>query len=270
MITITQTDATEGMRSLPQGSTHTIFADPPYNIGKSSSVAPTYDISQQLADQAWTDFHATWDAQWDSRHAYQTWTEQWLIQARRVLVPNGSIFICGSLHNIPTVATILQDTGWYMNRWIVWFKPNAFPNRAMKQLVASSEIVIWARPSKKRTSIYHADIAKTYNDGKNLRDMWAIPFDAARARRLKKLGFFHPSKKPPALVERCLRLSTPKEVAHILDPFAGSGTTGEVVQKLAIPGWTCTLFDTNPAYVQGMQNLLLAQPSLPLLERNSP
>jgi modification methylase len=255
MITIRQTDAVEGMRSLSQGSVHTIFADPPYNIGKSTSVAPTYHISKELADQAWTDFHAPWDAQWPDRAAYHAWTVAWLAEARRILVPNGSLFICGSLHNIPTVATILQDFGWYMNCWISWFKSNAFHNRAMKRPVASTEIVIWARPSQKRPSLYHAEIAKSYNDGKNLRDMWAIPFDAARARRLKKLGFVHPSKKPPALIERCLRLSTPKEVAHILDPFAGSGTTGEVVQKLAVPGWTCTLFDADPTYVHGMQYL---------------
>jgi modification methylase len=255
MITIRQTDAVDGMRSLHPGSVHTIFADPPYNIGKSASVAPTYHISQELADQAWTDFHAPWDAQWPDRAAYHAWTVAWLAEARRVLVPNGSIFICGSLHNIPTVGVALQDLGWYMNRWISWFKPNAFPNRSMTSLVSSTEIVIWARPTKKRRSLYHASIAKMYNGGKNLRDMWPIPFDAARARRLKKLGFVHPSKKPPALIERCLRLSAPRTNAHILDPFAGSGTTGEVALRFAHLGWTCTLFDADPTYVHGMQYL---------------
>ena len=264
MITITQTDCIEGMRSLETGSIYVIFDDPPYFLGKTKPTAFTPTISKKMKAQAWEDFHAEWDAQWDSWQDYEDWTARWLAEAKRVLAPKGSIFICGSYHNIPRVGVVLQDQGWYVNRWISWFKPNAFPRRQMDMLTASTEIVIWARPSKKITSIYNTDIALDYGMGKNLRDMWAIPFDSARAKRLNRMGIKHPSKKPPALVERCIRLAAPKTNARILDMFAGSGTTGEVVAKYAHLGWTCTLFDNHPVYIEQLHKLFALPQQVPL------
>lgn len=249
-------DCRAGLAALPDRSVDVIFADPPYFTGNTDDQTASYTIREALAAQAWTNFHADWDAQWSNWAEYQTWCDEWLRECRRVLRPEGCIWICGSYHNIPRVGVVLQDQGWYVNRWISWYKRNAFPNRRMDKPAASTEIVIWARPTQERTSTYHADVARYYGGGKNLRDMWDIPMDAARARRLKALGFHHPSKKPPALVERCLRLSAPKEGAVIVDPFGGSGTTGEVVLAQAAAGWRGLLMEANADYCTQMERLL--------------
>lgn len=249
-------DCREGLAAFDDQSVDAIFADPPYFTGNTKNQTSDYTISDALAAQKWTNFHADWDNQWSNWAEYQAWCAEWLGQCRRVLRPKGSLFVCGSYHNTPRVGVVLQDQGWYVNRWISWYKPNAFPNRRMDKLVASTEIVIWARPSKEVTGIYHKDVARYYGGGKNMRDMWPIPMDAARARRLKLMGFDHPSKKPPALVERCLRLSCPKDGAVVVDPFGGSGVTGEVVQQQTWAGWRGLLMDANAEYVEGMRRLL--------------
>lgn len=251
-------DCREGLAGLPTQSVDVIFADPPYFTGNTEDQTADYTVSEALAAQGWTNFHADWDNQWATWAEYQEWCATWLSECRRVLRPRGSIWICGSYHNIPRVGVVLQDQGWYVNRWISWYKPNAFPNRRMDKPAASTEIVIWARPSKDVTSLYHADVARYYGGGKNLRDMWAIPMDAARARRLKAHGFHHPSKKPPALVERCLRLSAPREGAVIADPFGGSGTTGECVLAQQAAGWRGLLMESKPEYAAAIGRLLAA------------
>lgn len=251
-------DCVRGLAALPDQSVDVVFADPPYFTGNVKDQTADYTISAELAAQSWTNFHADWDAQWASWADYQDWCAAWLAQCRRVLRPRGSIWICGSYHNIPRVGVVLQDQGWYVNRWISWYKPNAFPNRRMDKPAASTEIVIWARPTKAVTSLYHADVARYYGGGKNLRDMWPIPMDAARARRLKQAGFHHPSKKPPALVERCLRLSAPAAGAVVVDPFGGSGTTGEVVMAQQSVGWRGLLMEANPDYCAHIARLLAA------------
>lgn len=260
-------DCRVGLAALPDQSVDVIFADPPYFTGNTADQTADYTVSAQLAEQQWTNFHADWDNQWSNWAEYQAWTAEWLAQCRRVLRPRGSIWICGSYHNIPRVGVVLQDQGWYVNRWISWFKPNAFPNRRMDKPAASTEIVIWARPRQDVTSLYHADVARYYGGGKNLRDMWAIPMDAARARRLKALGFHHPSKKPPALVERCLRLTAPRDGAVVVDPFGGSGTTGEVCLTQQAAGWRGLLMESKPEYAAAIERLLSApaQQAAPLV-----
>lgn len=248
-------DVVDGLSRLDQKSVDVIFADPPYFFGKKQSLAPSYSISEQLQKQAWKDFYADWDNQWDSIFAYHAWLLSWLAVARTRLKPKGSIFICGTYHNIPAIGMALQMLEFYTVRWIYWFKPNAFPNRSMTNLKASTEIVIWARPGKKDTHIYQQDVARAHGGGKNLTDFWSIPFDSVRARRLRAQGFDHPSKKPPALVRRCLHLAAPQNDALIVDPFAGSGTTGEVALEMAYKGWKVVLFDNNEHYVKQMQAL---------------
>lgn len=213
------------MRAMEPESVDFVFADPPYNTTNTGSKVAGYDKSQSIIDQKWENFGAGWDVIADlSLH-----TEEWTREVRRILKPHGSLMVCGSHHNIPTVDQVLKRTGWWINQWIAWCIPNAFPNRECAQMASSNQTIIWARPGKVR-AFYNAAQAKTYQSDKdgvpvNMRDFWVINNDAQQVRKYPFLKG-HGAKKPPALVARAIDIATKDEPGvAVYDPFLGTGTT---------------------------------------------
>jgi modification methylase len=244
VLTILEGDCIEIMQDLPENSITTIFADPPYNTGNKKNKTFTYDRNKEFEKKNWTNFYAEWD---DIDHYYK-WSRNWLKQAYRILKEEGTIWICGSFHNIPETALALKNIGFWTLTWVSWCIPNSFPHLSGKAMTNANQILIWARKGKR--NYYDLEAAKKYTENNtNLRDYWVIPNDSRPGRLWK-----HPSKKPPALVKRALNISTPKDKdALILDPFGGSGTTGVVAQEL---GLDCILIDKDPRYVELMHRRL--------------
>lgn len=248
------------MGDLADESVNTIFADPPYNTTNETNKAVHYDQSDDFARKNWTPFYA--DDGWDTIPDYLEFSLNWLRQAKRILKPNGSIFICGSFHNIPTVATALDALDFYTIQWVAWCIPNAFPHLAGIKMGNSNQTIIWARPRKDVTQFYDLEAARRYNDGKNLRDFWLINNDTQAGKTWK-----HPSKKPFDLVFRALDIATPKHSdATVLDPFAGSGTTGSAAKHL---GLDCILFERKPEYIPMIKHRVSTEKRiLPYLKPN--
>lgn len=193
-----------------------IFADPPYFTQKSKSKRAKYSVSERLIKQNWQDFFAEWDDIWESPLAYFKWTLGWMRQAQEALTENGSMFVCGSHHGIWAARLAAYELNMYVIQDIAWCIPNAMPHLAGKQMASSHQTLLWMRKGKRH--IYDKEAAKKYNDGKNLRDYWLIP----NATHLKESK--HPSKKPPALMQRAFDIAT-NEGALVCDPFGGSGRT---------------------------------------------
>ena len=59
---------------------------------------------------------------------YDKFTRAWLAAARRLLKPNGAIWVIGSYHNIFRVGAALQDAGYWILNDVVWRKSNPMPN----------------------------------------------------------------------------------------------------------------------------------------------
>lgn len=247
-ISIVQSDCLEAMAEMGSASITTIFADPPYNTGNKADRTVKYDKNADFARKNWHNFHSDWD----SIEHYYAWSLRWIRQAYRILRDDGTIWICGSFHNIPECALALRKAGFYTIQWVQWCIPNAFPNLQCAKMANSNQTLIWAR--KGSHHYYDKGTAKQYNDGKNLRDYWIVNNDCTAGKQWK-----HPSKKPVELVARALNISTPKDAgAVVLDPFAGSGTTGIAAQKL---GLDCVLIERKPEYAK-MIRLRLSQMSL--------
>ena len=234
-------DCVDILKTLADTSVDCVFVDPPYNTKNKTNKAATYDRNTELAAKNWQSFHANWDDIID----YSAWATEWLEQSKRVLTDTGTIFICGTFHNIPDVAMVLRATGFYTIQWIQWCIPNAFPNLAMTKPINANQTMIWARKGKRH--FYDKEAAKRYNDGKNLRDYWLINQDTRGKWK-------HPSKKPVELVYRALDISVPKDKSvHIVDFFSGSGSTGEsasLFAKTYANPVHCTLVDKDNAYAQ--------------------
>jgi site-specific DNA-methyltransferase (adenine-specific) len=218
--------------------------DPPYNTKNKKNKAVSYDRNEDFQRKNWIPFYSNWD---DIQN-YVEWSSEWLSRARQLLAPKGTIFICGSFHNIPDVALALRAQMWYTIQWLQWCIPNSFPNLSMTKMINANQTVIWARQDEKITHIYDKESAKRYNNGKNLRDFWVINNDTQAGKKWK-----HPSKKPVTLMRRMIDIATRKDRSlRVLDFFGGSGTTGiaawQLGQQYNIP-IECTLIDREAEYI---------------------
>jgi len=212
----------EILKSFPEESFDMIFADPPYNLsndgftvhaGKRVSVNKgNWDKSQGVTKDF--DFHFAW-----------------IEACKRVLKPNGTIWISGTYHSIYACGYALQLQDWRVLNEISWFKPNAAPNLGCRMFTASHETIIWASKDKKSKHTFNYEDMKNglfpndfiKKDGKQMRSVWSIGTPKLEEKKFGK----HPTQKPVELLKRIVLSSTNKKDV-VLDPFCGSATTGVV------------------------------------------
>ena len=220
---ILEDDCVSAMGSLPDACIDMIFADPPYNLQLGGDLYRPEGSQVDAVDDDWDKF--------DSFAAYDAFTRAWLKEARRILKPNGTLWVIGSYHNIFRVGSALQDEGYWILNDIVWRKANPMPNFRGTRFTNAHETMIWASKSEKAKYTFNYKTMKSLNDELQMRSDWLIPICGGQ-ERLKDGGKkAHPTQKPEALLYRVMLASTkPGDV--VLDPFFGTGTTGAVARRL--------------------------------------
>ncbi len=189
-----------------------IFADPPYFLSSGG-------ITCQNGKVACVD-KGEWDRS-QAPEAVNAFNKEWLSLCRDKLKDNGTIWVSGTHHNIFSIAANLTELGYKILNVITWVKTNPPPNISCRFFTHSTEFVIWARKNEKVPHYYNYELMRTLNGNKQMTDVWHLP---AIARWEKSCGK-HPTQKPLALLVRILLAST-QPGAWVLDPFAGSSTTG--------------------------------------------
>jgi modification methylase len=222
--TILVGDCIDHMNALPAGSVDLIFADPPYNLQLEQGLTRPDQSKVDAVDDDWDKF--------DSFAHYDQFTRAWLKAARRLLKPDGAIWVIGSYHNIFRVGTALQDLDFWMLNDVIWRKANPMPNFRGTRFTNAHETLIWASRSQKSRVTFNYEAMKLANDDTQMRSDWLFPI-CTGAERLKDEddGKVHPTQKPEALLFRILNATT-KPGDIVLDPFFGTGTTGAVARKL--------------------------------------
>lgn len=223
--TIIAGDCVAAMEKLPAASIDVIFADPPYNLQLEGDLHRPDQSKVDAVDDAWDQF--------SSFEAYDAFTRAWLLAARRVLKPNGTIWVIGSYHNIFRVGALMQDLRFWMLNDVIWRKANPMPNFRGRRFTNAHETMIWAsRDQDAKSYTFNYDAMKMLNDGTQMRSDWHIPICNGSERLKNEDGQkVHPTQKPEALLQRVLLTSTkPGDV--VLDPFFGTGTTGAVAKSL--------------------------------------
>jgi modification methylase len=217
-------DCIEVMNALPENSVDLIFADPPYNLQLKGDLHRPDNSKVDAVDDDWDQF--------DSFRAYDEFTTEWLKAARRILKPNGAIWVIGSYHNIFRVGAALQNQGYWILNDVVWRKSNPMPNFRGKRFTNAHETMIWASKSEGAKYTFNYEALKALNEGVQMRSDWVLPICTGHERLKNENGDkAHPTQKPESLLHRVLVGSTnPGDV--ILDPFFGTGTTGAVAKML--------------------------------------
>jgi len=218
-------DACGILAGLEPGSVDVAFADPPYNLQLDEALLRPNQTKVDGVDADWDRF--------DSFGAYDTFTREWLALVRRALKPSGTLWVIGSYHNIFRVGTALQDVGFWLLNDVVWVKTNPMPNFRGRRFTNAHETLIWAVADRRRTDYtFNYRSMKAFNDDIQHRSDWTIPLCAGPERlRDGDGGKLHPTQKPEALLRRIL-LATSRPGDLVLDPFAGTGTTGAVARRL--------------------------------------
>ena len=189
-----------------------IFADPPYFLSSGG-------ISVQSGKVVCVD-KGDWDKSM-SQEDINAFNLKWLSLCREKLKDNGTIWISGTYHNIFSVANCLTQLGYKILNVITWAKTNPPPNISCRYFTYSTEFIIWARKKEKVAHYYNYELMKHINEDKQMTDVWRLPAIASWEKSCGK----HPTQKPLCVLSRIIMAST-KPGAWILDPFAGSSTTG--------------------------------------------
>jgi site-specific DNA-methyltransferase (adenine-specific) len=210
------------LNQLPENSVDMAFADPPYLLSNGGfSVHAGRRVSVNKGE---------WDKSNGLKKDFEFYLE-WIQAVKRVLKPQGTLWISGTYHSIYQCGFALQVAGFHVLNDIAWFKPNASPNLSCRFFTASHETLIWARKDKKAKHTFNYEVMKNgkwpedqlKREGLQMRSVWSI----LTPRKWEKKFGKHPTQKPIDLLKRIILAST-KEGDIVLDPFTGSSTTGIV------------------------------------------
>ena len=216
-------DCLDEMAKMTDASVDLVFADPPYNLQLGGDLVRPDGSEVAAVTDAWDRF--------DSFADYDRFTRAWLGHVRRLLKPDGGLWVIGTYHNIFRVGAALQDLGFWIQNDIVWRKANPMPNFRGTRFTNAHETLIWAARSSAARPRFNYRAMKAANEEVQMRSDWSLPI-CSGGERVKVDGVkAHPTQKPEALLYRVL-LATTAEDDLVLDPFFGSGTTGAVARLL--------------------------------------
>lgn len=206
-----QGDSMQVLRQLHQ-PVDVIFADPPYFLsGGGKKIQGRSLVSVNKGD---------WDKS-RSIDEIDEFNRQWIDACKPLLKDNGTIWVCGTFHNIYSVEKCLKEAGFQIINIITWHKSDPTPTWGELHFNFSSEYIIWARKNPRSKHFFNYELVKELNGGVLMPDVWKLPTVGMWEKTCGK----HPTQKPLRLLYRIVVAST-RIGETILDPFAGSCTTG--------------------------------------------
>ena len=146
---------------------------------------------------------------------------RWLREERRILKPDGTIWVTGTHHIIFSLGFALQTMRLKIINQITWAKPDPPPNALHTAFTHAHETLLWASKERGARHTFNYDLINSRDPTSQISSVWRIPSVPMREKSHGR----HPTQKPLRLVRRTILAST-VEGDLVFDPFCGSGTTG--------------------------------------------
>jgi site-specific DNA-methyltransferase (adenine-specific) len=255
---VNTSDCFKFINKLPDESIDLIITDPPYGISKGNQLAMSNVKKLEGFGGDWSIIDESWDSFTFDEYCF--FIETVLNESKRVLKPEGSMFIFGTYHNIGLINYFALKTSFKLINEIIWYKRNAFPNLSQKCLTASHENILWMSKTDKWNYNYESMKKATYQydkikePNKQLRSVWDIPNnkekeELAYRKNFPDKKFWIKSQKPLRLIDRCIKLASSfnQNSYVVADWFAGSGTTLVSAKLNSLNFIGCEI---NPNFVQ--------------------
>lgn len=196
----------DNFKAVSDDSVDLIVTDPPYNLSTSRLIQ--FDTGRKPMSNNFGD----WDRIAPARFIELLF--QWSAEFYRVLRPGGSLYVFAGEAYISFFRKALISAGFRFKNTLVWSRPNPKPKPDKTSYVAACDFIMFAVMGHKYTFHYTA-----HNEMLSL-----ITMPPAGGTERSKWG--HPTQKPVDLITKLIEASS-EPGDTVLDPFAGSGTTGE-------------------------------------------
>ena len=198
-------DSLAVLAGLPTASIDGVITDPPYSSGgmmRSDRMAPTKVkyLDNRSGSQETTD-----DFSGDNRdqRSFAYWCALWLAECLRITKPGGVAVLFTDWRQLPSTTDALQSGGWVWRGIVPWVKPTSRP--CLGRFTNACEYAVWGSNGPLPIE----------------RGVGALP---GFYRHMPPQDREHVTQKPVPLMVDLMGIVTPEGV--VLDPFAGSGTTG--------------------------------------------
>ena len=222
--TIIAGDCVVNLALIPDESIDMIFADPPYWMQTEGELLRTNGTKFSGVEDNWDKFN--------TYKEYDEFSERWLTECKRILRPNGSIWVIGAFQNIYRLGYIMQNLGFWILNDVIWSKPNAVPNFGGTRFKNAHETLLWCTKSQEAKYTFNYKTMKHINGSKQDKSVWDIGICIGSERLKNENGKkIHSTQKPEELLYKII-LSSTKPGDVVLDPFFGTGTTGAVAKRL--------------------------------------
>ena len=199
-------DCMEKLKTIPDKSIDLILTDPPYNLSKYSTGNMKFDWRSDINNDV---------AKWDLMELDPA---DFLEEFKRILAPNGNIFLFTSYHMIGKWHEIF-DSEFDTFQFMVWHKTNPVPNIRKSSFLNSCELII---------CIWNKGHTWNFTKQNEMHNFVESPI-CMGYERLKNPK--HPTQKPLAVLKHIIKLAS-RENDIILDPFMGVASTGVAARQL--------------------------------------
>jgi len=222
-----------------------VFIDPPYFLQ-----LPNKELRRWSVKTVVEGVNDEWD-KFSSFQEYDEFITKLLREIKRVMKSSGTIWVIATYHSIFRIGKIMQDLGFWILNDVIWVKTNPMPNWLGVRFTNATETLIWAVKDKNcKKYTFNKDYAKQFGIGKVGANVWVLPLCLGEERIKTEEGKkLHSTQKPIELLKRVI-LTSSNEGDIVLDPVAGTGTTGYVAKAL---NRNFVMIEINKSYVEGIE-----------------
>lgn len=191
---------------LPSACVAAAITDPPYSSGGQTAGERARDPREKYCHNGEDLGRPSFSGDNRDQRSFRMWATLWMAEAQRVLRPEGYCLVFSDWRQLPTMTDVLQAGGLIWRGVIAWDKGRGARSPHKGYFRHQCEYIAWATNGR---------CPKRLSDG---------PLDGCYRETVRQADKFHMTGKPTPLMRELVRCVDPDDL--VLDPFAGSGTTG--------------------------------------------
>jgi site-specific DNA-methyltransferase (adenine-specific) len=220
--------------TIASDSIDAVITDPPYSSGGQSSQARSAEPAKKYQNSGTARTYPTFTGDNRDQRSWAFWSVMWLTEALRIAKTGAPIVVFTDWRQLPLTTDVLQAAGWVWRGIAVWDKTGAArPQKG--RFTNQAEYLVWGskgpmpadRPVGVLPGVFSHPTLSSYRGRTERRRVGALP--GVFRHVVRQADKFHLTGKPTALMEEIVPICAAG--GTILDPFAGSGTTGVAAVK---------------------------------------